>query len=199
MMGKVIIYSSLLHIIEKFYIKISLVILHRRINTHQESSQLSGSLYDNDIKPSLVECIDEIINHDEPSSHHKIDYSLVPNLITAPHPTLHYSTLKSHTVNKKNVGELSKYFKARSNGSDVHPNIQETLEHSTWEHLHSAVRYARQNDNRNAKMHTNIACTACKELEHYIPEEQYKAFVIEIEKHLDTLKSSDENNEKAQH
>jgi len=189
MLRKIISYSSIIHAIERIYIKISLTILHRRVNTYHKKTQLSEKSDNNDIKPTLIECIDEIIDTEHIEHLHAVDYSLLSNSATTPYVHLQYPALKPHVVNKNNVGELSKYFKARNNGSDLHPDIMEKLEHSTWEHLHTAVRYARQHENKNAKMHVDIACSACKELSHYMPEEQYKVFVTEIEKHMDALKS----------
>ncbi|MDH3342176.1 MAG: hypothetical protein OEM07_00475 [Gammaproteobacteria bacterium] len=96
-----------------------------------------------------------------------------------------------HLINRRfrYVGELSKYFKERSQGSDIHPGIKEKLEHSVWEHIHAAIRYAHQGNEYNSKIHTDIACNACKELAHYMDDEAYRLFTIEVAKHLSDLKS----------
>ena len=99
----------------------------------------------------------------------------------AAHPHRHPS------INQEHIDDLSRYFKARSKDSDLHPAIQDKLEHSVWEHIHATIRCARQGDKRNAKMHLNIASTACKELGHYMKEEEYQAFVKKAEEHMGTL------------
>ena len=96
-----------------------------------------------------------------------------------------------HELSRERIDELSKYFKERNKGADLHPSIREKLEHSVWEHIHATVRCARQGDKRNAKMHLNIAHTACKELGHYMDDEEYQAFVKEAEDHMGTLTGQD--------
>jgi len=180
-------YRSFVDVLEKINVKFSLSILHKRVNIYEKKITQRFNDEAIDLKPPLINCINEIISSEEPTPHHTIDYSLISNVPTNTHPNQQYQQLDAHAVKKENIGELSSYFKKRTNGAELHPDIKEKLEQSIWEHLHAAIRYARQHEKANAKMHANIACCACNELAHYLQKEQYKAFVNDIEKHLTTL------------
>ena len=63
----------------------------------------------------------------------------------------------------------------------------EKLKHSTWSHIHTATLQARQGSLKNAKMNATIANDAFKEAAHYMSEEDYKAFCIEVAKAFEVL------------
>lgn len=184
-------YSSLIRAIEKIYLRVALTALHERMDVYHKQASQSLKPHANNIKSPLRECIDEIIEYDQddPEDLDTNNHSILTGSISDLYgPAKDNNTVELHVITKENVGELSKYFKARSDGSALHPGIIEKLEHSTWEHIHAAIRYARKGDYRNARMHSDIASSACQELAHFMNEECYLEFIMEIEKHLDVLK-----------
>ena len=77
--------------------------------------------------------------------------------------------------------EFSKYLKQKKSSSIIHPHMGGQLKKSTWEHVHKAIRYARQADVTMAKLHADIAGHALEEAEHYLKDEEYSELVFEIE------------------
>jgi len=99
------------------------------------------------------------------------------------HPTEH------HIINTRQANELSRYFKQRGYGSTLEAGIDEKLKQSTWHHIHFALRLARQNNLHDAGLHADIAFYACKELAHYLSEQEYCEFIIEIQQELKQLEN----------
>lgn len=182
--------SSLIEAIERFYVSVSVTILHKRMESYHRQSSNSTKPYANDIKSPLLECINEIIENGQgnPEPPDVFVYSDPVGVTIRPHTAEELRRGARYVLSREDVGELSKYFKARAGGSDLHPGIKEKLERSTWEHIHAAIRYARQGDSRNASMHAAIANSACKELAHYMVEEQCREFILGIEEHLEIFK-----------
>lgn len=194
-MKSVISYNALIRAIEKVYFKVSLNVLHKRMDGYHKQASHGMQLHSGDIKSPLSNCIDDIIANapNAPNASEATDAkntSIPVSSVTNTPTDTEYSVDENITPIKENVGELSKYFKARNNGSSLPPGIEEKLEQSTWGHINAAIRYANLGDKENAKMHANIASSACSELAHFITKEQYQAFIIEIEKHLDSIKQS---------
>lgn len=77
--------------------------------------------------------------------------------------------------------EFSKYLKQTKSSSIIHPHMGDQLKKSAWEHVHKAIRYARQADVSTAKLHADIAAHALEEAEHYLKNEEYSELVLEIE------------------
>lgn len=191
-MKATIFYDSIIGAIEKLYLKFAITVLHKRMDGYHKQLSQTTETNASGIKSPLLECLDEIIDvcKKKPHANSSMDYSLLSTHISNQYKHVEPHAIKRHIIDRENIRELSRYFKERSNGSELHPAIEERLEHSTWEHVHEAIRYARNSDNRNAKMHADIACNACMELAHYMVEEHYLAFVIKIEEHLNSLNSA---------
>ncbi len=184
-MNKTSFYTALIQELQKIYARLLLTVLHVRMDRYQQQAVQSFKPYTTDIKSPLLALVNAISHRakTEPDLHRALD-----------HHKAYISRADSggdvtglHGIDKDNFGELSKYFKARSNGAELHPGIEARLEQSTLEHIQAAIRCARCADSSHAKMHAGIASSACKELAHYMPEDQYLKFVGEIAKHLDEL------------
>lgn len=193
-MPNTISYRALIRGIEKAYFKVCLIVLHKRMNSYHRVA--SHQTHANDITSPLQECVDIIVGYalDNPNVVYSVGHNM--DKYTTPHlsndKNKQATTLPTQ-INQEHIKELSKYFKARSTGSGLHPSIQEKLEHSIWDHVHATLRCARLGDDHCSKMHANIACCACKELAHYMDEYDYHVFIVEVEDHLNTLKSDNPN------
>ncbi|MCW8955927.1 MAG: hypothetical protein OQL09_03520 [Gammaproteobacteria bacterium] len=93
----------------------------------------------------------------------------------------------SKTVVGRIVTALSSHFRGRA-GYEMQPELSEKLKNSAWSHVHTALRYARQGDESNAKLHANIACNALKEAEHYMSDEACAELSSEVDKLLEQIK-----------
>ena len=181
-------YNALIDSIETIYKKISAIILHKRMDRYDKEPARSPRSYAKGIKSPLLDSIDDIIANQPDSAEASpdigqpaIDSTASPNTPAKNH------TGQSEMLENHNAEEFSRHIKASTNGSELYPEIAKKLEHSVWEHIHLAIRRARQGDKRNASMHTDIANSASKELAHYMNEEHFQAFLMSIEKYLDSL------------
>ena len=188
-------YSVLIRKMEKLYFRVSLIVLHKRIDGYHKVA--AHKKHAEDIRSPLQECVDIIVGYalDNPEIIYTIDRPR--NETISNHLPQHKNKQTGdqyHAVNPNHISELSKYFKARRDGSDLHPGIKEKLQHTIWDHIHATIRCARHCDDRCSKMHAAIADSACKELAHYMEKEDYHLFTTEVKHHLDTLKAEHENN-----
>ena len=186
-MAKHFSYRALIRGLEKLYTKVSLKLLHQRINSyHRQASDGKRQNHDG-IKTPLSQFIETTVAQATSANHTEHNYDHLAEE-RKPEPTSAQSaTSESGQLSRERIDELSKYFKERTKGAELHPPIRDKLEHSVWEHIHSTVRCARLGEKSNAKMHLNIAHSACKELAHYMDDEEYQAFVAEAEDHMKTL------------
>ena len=190
-MAKHFSYRALIRRLENLYAEISLIVLHKRINSYHGNATYKE--HAKNIKTPLMEFIETTIkqavktnntnNNNKPASS---DTRPQPD-----HPAKQQS--EHHQLSRERIDELSKYFKKRNKATELHPPIKKQLEHSVWEHLHAALRYAGKGDKRNSKMHADIVDSACKELAHYMDEEPYLAFITDVEEHLAALKTNHKN------
>ncbi|MCK5002854.1 MAG: hypothetical protein KAJ92_01915 [Gammaproteobacteria bacterium] len=187
-MSNIVSYRVLIRGLEKLYFKVSLIVLHQRMDGYHKKINHNGNPYDQDIKTPLMEFIETTVEYaikTNNNDHTKTEGT--PQSIQ-PMPPLQ----QHYEINPQHVGELSRYFKTRSNGGEMHPPIKDKLEHSVWEHIHATTRCARQGDERNAKLHLNIASSACRELAHYMSDNEHQAFADEVGCYMALLKADNQ-------
>lgn len=173
---------------------------YHRLTSHSKKSHAK------DIKSSLLNYVDNVVAIDKEKNMtevaHDIEQPVSNSEVTATHVTQSHHNLfpfkqaeehdgpNPYALNKKQVGELSKYFKARTKGPELHPDMEEKLKDSIWDHINASVQCALKSDNRSAKMHADIANYAFKEIAHYMPEEKYKELTDNVNKRLETLSTN---------
>lgn len=186
-MAKHFSYRALIKGLENLYSKIALHVLDKRINSYHSQASDGKRKHHDGIKAPMMNFIESTVAQAVKSNYSAQNDEHADTEINSPphHPRTQHTG--HHELSRERIDELSKYFKERNKGADLHPPIREKLEHSVWEHIHATIRRARQGDERNAKMHLNIATTACKELAHYMNDEEYQAFVSEAESYMDKL------------
>jgi hypothetical protein len=195
--------STLLHELQRLYDQVALAQLHKRMDEYHKHANHSKKPHAKDIKTSLLEYIDNvvIVEKEKAKVPPEVDHPVVEggelgkHVAKSHHTVFPFNFDKKHVgpntykLDKKQVGDLSKYFKERKEGSDLHPGIEEKLRNSIWDHINASVQCALKGDNHNAKLHIDIASYAFKEIAHYIPKEQYLELTGKINKRLDTLKA----------
>jgi hypothetical protein len=173
-------YAGIIRLIRKVHLKISLIVLHKHVlNYRKEVHHVTG--LGEEIRSSIEYLIqDAILNVNGQSiKNDSTDYELLANR--------NNRSTYVQTLNRKELGELAKYFKERNNKS-IFNSLEEKLEKSTIDHMHEAIRYARQGDERNAHMHADIASSSCEELSHFMSKEQHHEFVGQIKGGLEVLR-----------
>ena len=186
-MAKNFSYRALIKGLKNLYSTVALQLLHKRINSYHSKASDGKRKHHDGIKTPMMNFIESTVAQAVKSNYSTQHDEHADSIIKAPpqHPATQHTG--HHELSRERIDELSKYFKERNKGSDLHPPIREKLEHSVWEHIHTTIRCARQGDKDNAKMHLNIATAACKELAHYMDDEEYQTFVARAEGYMDTL------------
>lgn len=173
-------YTGLIKIIRKVQFKISLSALHKQILNYRKDVHHSTGLGE-EIRSSVKHLIqDALLNINGQNDKKSTEYELLENR--------HDHSMHIQTIHHKELGELAKYFKERNNKA-IFNSLEEKLEKSTSDHMHEAIRYARQGDERNAHMHADIASSSCEELSHFMSKEQHHAFVSQMKESLENYKA----------
>ena len=187
--------SSLIEEIDFLYNRVSLTLLHRRMTGYHNHISFESSPHAKDIKSPILDCIDHVAVH-----HKGVKVIVASNEIGSPilgageakRPVVaaeKNGSSNPYMLDKKTVGELSKYFRERKKGVEIQPAIKVKLKRSVWEHINAAMTCARRGDHDNAKMHADIASCAFKEVAHYVPETEYMRFTEKVNLRLEEIKS----------
>jgi hypothetical protein len=195
----------LLHKLQQLYYRIAVSRLHKLMDRYHRYTSHSKKSHADDIKTSILEYVDNVVVVEKEKNITKersdIDHSVTEAGVTAKHTTQSHHDLypfkldekddgpNPYALNKKQVDELSKYFKAREKGPELHQGMEEKLKDSIWLHMNASVQCALKGDGGSAKMHADIADYAFKEIAHYMPKEQYLELSEKIHKRLDSLKN----------
>ena len=77
--------------------------------------------------------------------------------------------------------EFAKHLKLSKASAVSHPHMGDKLKKSAWEHIHFAIRFAKQGELEKAKVHADIAGHAVEEASHYLDNTEYSELVKMIE------------------
>ena len=195
----------LLHKLQQLYYRIAVSRLHKLMDRYHRYTSHSKKSHADDIKTSILEYVDNVVVVEKEKNITKglsdTDHPVTEDGVTTKHVTQSHHDLfpfkqdekddgpNPYALNKKQVDELSKYFKAREKGPELHHGMEEKLKDSIWVHMNASVQCALKGDGRSAKMHADIADYAFKEIAHYMPKVQYLELTEKINKRLDALKN----------
>ncbi len=84
-------------------------------------------------------------------------------------------------------GDLAKHLEADHAGAALHSEASDGLRKRTWEHIHTALRSARQGDATNARLHAELANAAFAEAAHYMSSEEFAEFAARVQAKLKEL------------
>ena len=196
--------STPVHKLQQLYSRIAVSRLHKLMDRYHKYTSHSKKAHANDIKTSILEYADNVVVAEKEKNITKglndTGHPVTEAGVTAKHATQSHHDLfpfkqddkndgpNPYALNKKQVDELSKYFKAREKGPELHHGMGEKLKDSIWIHMNASVQCALKGDGSSAKMHADIADYAFKEIAHYMPEEEYLELTEKINNRLDTLK-----------
>jgi hypothetical protein len=181
--------TNLYQIVQGLYSRVVLTILDRRIkayrrlpgadNRHQAAVPLAE-----EIKSLAVPVSDAArrVGHNTDGSHADGHRSVLEKF-------KHHAGSSPHQVAINNtVNDLSVHLKHRQSGLALRPEMGERLRSSTREHLHAAHRLAREDQARSAALHADIASHALIEASHYMSDDDYAAFISEINGEIQAIK-----------
>ena len=80
--------------------------------------------------------------------------------------------------------EFANYLKQRKMTSVTQPHLGENLKASAWEHIHCAIRHAKNGALDTAKLHTSIAGTALEEAGDFMEHDDYVELICEVEQYF---------------
>ncbi|MGB5440538.1 MAG: hypothetical protein WBN57_12400 [Gammaproteobacteria bacterium] len=173
--------QKLLDEIYQLYSKITLKVLHIRIQKYHEHTDSS-----HDITKHLTKHVHYLVNkHQEATS--KVTWKKSTFIVKN---TSHVTTLDDYkNPNPPNIiNPLSDYLKNKKYADSSHSRIADQLISSTWEHFHAAIREARQGNTKTAIMHVDVANFAMKEVAHFLSEEEYQNLHSDIEVVVEKLR-----------
>jgi hypothetical protein len=200
--------NALMTDLKQLYNQLSLNQLHRRMDAYHKDADHDKQSEDTAIKSTLLKYVNNIVVEkakvDKENKSQNIDQPVTKSSPTSRYvrdshlnafPFITHITTDNpspYTLNKKQINELSKYFKERKKGSDLHPSVKEKLKESIWEHINAAIQCAHKGDKHNSKMHVDIANYAFKEVAHYMNEEQYAELSRKINERMEALSVEDQ-------
>ena len=100
------------------------------------------------------------------------------------------SAADGDSISPGESNRLAEHFEIHHTGAVVSREMSGELKKRTWEHIHSALRSARQGDAKVARLHADLANSAFGEAVHYLSGEDTAAFVTEIKQKLDEVRRS---------
>jgi hypothetical protein len=169
--------NALLRLLKKLYSSIVMLYLrrlpkaYRRYDAEKKTPSLSSQLAD---------CVEKIADTAVAAEHGVTDPpSVTTGNIHPPH--LPVSSAAA------GAGGLSLFLHDTHMHSAISLDAGDKLMHSTWEHIHASIRYARQGELKKARLHVQLANNAIKEAAHYVTEEVYVRFTREVEEVLKEL------------
>ena len=180
-MRTILYYTGLIKFIRKAHLKISLAVLHKQVLNYRKVVQHSTDL-DEEIRSSIERLLQEAVLNVNGQSNKK-DSTDCEFLVNGRNHSVY-----AQNISRKELSELAIHFKERNN-KFIFNNIEEKLEKSTIDHVHEAIRHARQGDEQNAHMHADIASSSCEELSHFMSKERHQELVCQMKGGLEKFKA----------
>lgn len=175
--------NALLKTLQRLYARITSLVLHKRMDSYREEA---GNVADHDLTTLLSDHIDSLAAPGPATSgktQHRESARKVPSATEDLSPGGHHSGHQVSIVSRT-VNGLGRYFKSSRTEPVLDPELSKKLKESTWNHIHTALRLARQGEAGTARLHLDIASQALKEAAHYMSREEHIAFTVEVEEKL---------------
>lgn len=176
--------ASLLSTLNQLYARVTRRLWRGRAQSYHEGIEQD---LDTDINPLLDARLDKMKPVSTGNSQQRPQVEVTP--VTASDDTPVESRPAASTQEISFVAGdvlegLTMHFKEGNGPSQLDREAGGKLKQSTWDHIHSALRLMRQGDAENARLHSKIANNAMKEAGHYLPADEYRAFVSEVTDYL---------------
>ena len=170
---------NLFSILEHLYTHIMQVLVQMRLDSYRRADSSEGVIAD------FIKYINRMppLANDDSNTHY--DIPAVPPARTGyQHKYPPYHKTGSFPAESNSLRDA---FIKRNEQSVLRDRLGRKLKISTWEHIHTSIRYARKGNRQSAKLHADIAASAIKEAAHYMPKEEYQTFIAEVNKEVASL------------
>lgn len=176
---------NLLSNLQSLYKKLALIVVDFRKNAYR---YVSSNDKKSNIKSIINAQIDELVMSYENIESDK-DSSNSNNNDTSKRSAGSGKDNKNIEVKKYQAGravenEFSKYLKMENLTSVTQPGIVAKLTESIWEHVHAALRIARNGDAEKARLHLDIVDQALNEVGNYMDSDDFSRLVNSVEQYL---------------
>jgi hypothetical protein len=178
--------QNLLSLLRNLYGKLAIAIIKIRTSTYRKFSQPRKI---SSITSVLTKQIDDLAARAARENKYQDEVSESKRNNTYIHSKKDYDEYSLDNIKSVSgiESELSKHLKKRISPSIMNPGVVDKLIASAWEHIHSAIRFARRGEADKAKLHADIAGHALEEVSHYLEDEEYSDFVNQIEQYFSEL------------
>lgn len=165
--------KALLESLQQLYSKLSVMIVNRRMESYRKES---GAHLDKEILSALYQIVDEtpVSQNPKPGAVEGTESGQPDQVrLTERSKSFGQKQASSTSAPAATFTDLSNHMHASlSSNSETHP-LGERLKASAWEHIHTALRYVREEKPDLAKMHANLAQEALQQASHHMTEEAY--------------------------
>lgn len=184
----------LMSALKSLYGRLSRLLVKIRSNTYHG---VSGAAPSFDITSVLNKQIEDYAaHHKNETAEHSLpkDSNLPGSTATATSPGINNTEHGmseggiTDSPHNKTESEFAQHLKQRKSSSVTQPHIGDSLKASAWEHIHTAIRHAKQGEIDSAKLHTKIAGQALDEAGHYLNDADYAELVYQIEHYFSDSK-----------
>lgn len=177
--------GSLLATLRGLYSRIAMLVLHRRMNAYRRHDG-SGS---GDIAATLAEHIQKVASDHERDAASDVSPGLARTVQPARHRagTIPPAAQGEEEQRPLTRGELGRHFESSHAGAVFDPHLGADLKRRTWEHIHSALRYAAQGRASPARLHADLATNAFTEAAHYLPDDEIAEFAAAVQEKLKSI------------
>lgn len=172
--------TNLLEALKQLYFRIMALHAESRARTSMKQSNVSIT---QDISSPLFQVIDKLATN---TTYVSSDSSGSPDP-GAVKVTHEHVTISREPDSWKELGELSLHLKDSHRYTGQALDMGQRLMQSTWEHLHTSIRLARQGDSNAARVHAELSSNALNEAIHYLSEAVYSEFSEEVMKALENI------------
>lgn len=174
--------QDFIQILRKLYFKVLLVIFHNRKNSYRNNISTSKNI---DMNKTLLTQIEKLAATANINAEEKIPDSSHPEAAKESKNNSQYQSKHTEQATTPSTKEdtLSKYFKNHEI-VEIYPKISDKLKQSALDHVHAALRLARNGDLSAAQLNAKIADNALKEAAHYLSDAEYYKFSQKISEEI---------------
>ena len=174
---------SLLSTLKDLYSRLSAVLIKNRLRSYHSIFQPENTVNITSILNKQVEKL--AINSSKTSQVSEVNKRKIKSLDISHTKTSSHNELGLVCTSVSEYeSEFAKHLRHRRSSSVNHSHMGDKLKESVWEHIHSAIRYAKQGIIDKAKVHTDIAGHALEEAGHYLSNEEYTDLVCSVESYF---------------
>lgn len=174
--------KTLLDSLQSLYTKLSFVILNRRIHSYRKES---GAVMDKQILSTLFDIVEKT-----PGGKNSKSVASEATPVTETDGLTSDDQKTGSEIKQRNAAPemLHKDLSNHLHKSSDSGNLGSKLRASAWDHIHTSLRYVREEKPDLAKMHAGLANEALQQASHHMTDEQFTELKTSIMAELQKLR-----------